>query len=189
MNDKLVILDLDETLIHATKHEQNWPCDFKYEEYFIYKRPHVDQFLNDIAKHFTIGIWSSADDDYVDDIVRVITPPVVAFSFVWGRSRCSIRRDIESDTYCFEKRLDKLKKRGFRLEDMLIVDDSPEKSRTNYGNAIHIAEFNGDPSDEELPILLTYLMQLKDVPNVRSIEKRGWRNRTSGTLADPVTSV
>lgn len=174
-SDKLIILDLDETLIHATESELERPFDFRFDNYFIYERPHLRQFLTDISKHFSVGIWSSAGDDYVNEVVRHIKPDSVDFVVVWGRSKCSLKRDLTFDTYCFEKRLDKLKKKGFRLEQILVVDDSPSKSRTNYGNAIYIKEFTGDTSDKELQALYNYLLTLKAVDNVRTIEKRGWR--------------
>ncbi len=94
---------------------------------------------------------------------------------VRGRSRCSVKRDYDYDQYNFEKRLDKLKKQGFRLEQIIIVDDSPEKTRNNYGNAIYIKEFIGYPNDKELNFLHDYLLTLKEVENIRLIEKRGWR--------------
>jgi TFIIF-interacting CTD phosphatase-like protein len=87
-----------------------------------------------------------------------------------------MKRDHEYDRYYSEKRLDNLKKKGFALEQTLIVDDSPEKARINYGNAIYIREFTGDPNDKELQYLYNYLLTLKTVGNVRTIEKRGWRN-------------
>ena len=172
---KLIILDLDETLIHATQSELDIPFSFKFDKYFVYERPYLRRFLADISKHFSIGIWSSAGDDYVNEIVRHIKPDDVDFVVVWGRSKCSLKRDLTFDTYCFEKRLDKLKKKGFRLEKVLVVDDSPPKSRTNYGNAIYIKEFGGDKGDRELQFLYNYLLTLKGVDNVRTIEKRGWR--------------
>ncbi|RYZ21991.1 MAG: phosphoprotein phosphatase [Chitinophagaceae bacterium] len=174
-SDKLIILDLDETLIQATQKELEIPYDFKFDEYFVYRRPHLREFLVGISEHFSIGIWSSAGDVYVNEIVRYIKPDNVDFLVVWGRSKCSVRRDVTFDTYCFEKRLDKLKKKGFRLEQVLVVDDSPSKSRTNYGNAIYIKEFTGDPADQELQFLYDYLLTLKGIDNVRIIEKRGWR--------------
>ena len=174
-SDKLIILDLDETLIHATEFELDRPCDFKFDKYFVYERPHLRQFLSDISNHFLLGIWSSAGDEYVNEIVRYIKPDNVEFVVVWGRSKCSLKRDLTFDTYCFEKRLDKLKKKGFRLEQILVVDDSPSKSRTNYGNAIYIKEFTGDTSDTELQFLYDYLLTFKTVDNVRTIEKRRWR--------------
>lgn len=178
--DKLLILDLDETLIHATEKELGFLADFKFDKYFVYKRPFLDQFLIDISKHFTVGIWSSADDSYVTEIVKNIKPDYINFEIIWGRSRCSLKRDYDLDNYYFEKRLDKLKKKGFRLEQIIIVDDTPEKSRNNYGNAIYINEFLGDETDEELKYLHDYLLTLKKVENIRKIEKRGWRTNKVG---------
>jgi carboxy-terminal domain RNA polymerase II polypeptide A small phosphatase len=180
-SDKLLILDLDETLIHATERKLQFPEDFQFDKYFVHKRPHLDKFLVDIAKHFSIGIWSSADDIYVTEIVKSIFPVNVELEFVWGRSRCTLKRDYTFDSYYFEKRLDKLKKRGFRLEQIIIVDDTPEKSRSNYGNVVYIKEFTGNVADEELKHLYEYLLLLKTVENVRTIEKRGWRVDKSGT--------
>lgn len=175
--EKLVILDLDETLIHASKLKLPIDENFKYENYFIYIRPHLEFFLKEISKYYKIGIWSSADDTYVKDIVEHIKPKNINFQIIWGRSKCSLKRDITFDQYFYEKRIDKLKKQGFRLEQILIVDDTPEKARTNYGNAIYIKEYNGDVNDKELINLERYLHELKNEENVRNIEKRHWRNK------------
>jgi TFIIF-interacting CTD phosphatase-like protein len=121
-------------------------------------------------------VWSAASNDYVENIVKTITPANIEWFLVWGKSRCTMKRDYNLDTYYFEKKLEKVKNRGFRLEEMIIVDDSPEKSRSNYGNAVYIAPFEGDREDEELKYLYDYLLQLKEVENVRTIEKRGWRH-------------
>lgn len=174
-SDKLIILDLDETLVHATPNGLGIPHDFKVDKYFVYGRPCLRQFLAGLSKHFSIGIWSSAGDDYVNEIVQHIKPDNVDFVVVWGRSKCSVKRDLVFDTYCFEKRLDKLKRKGFGLERVLVVDDSSSKSRANYGNAIYIKEFTGDTADRELQFLYTYLLTFKTVDNVRTIEKRRWR--------------
>lgn len=174
-SNKLLILDLDETLIHATENKLEILEDFQFEQYYVYKRPHLNAFLEHVSKYFTVGIWSSADDDYVTEIVQRIIPSTIELKVVWGRSRCSVKRDYDYDQYNFEKRLDKLKKQGFKQEQIIIVDDSPEKTRNNYGNAIYIKEFTGDKNDEELKFLHDYLLTLKEVDNVRSIEKRGWR--------------
>ncbi|WP_207893796.1 NIF family HAD-type phosphatase [Tenacibaculum sp. M341] len=60
----------------------------------------------------------------------------------------------------------------------MIVDDSPEKTKNNFGNAIYINPFEGNKSDNELKILSEYLISIKDIENVRAIEKRGWRNKS-----------
>lgn len=180
ISDKLLILDLDETLIHATKGKLDIPEDFRFDQYYVHKRPYLNNFLINISNHFRIGIWSSATDIYVSEIVKQIKPATVEFEIVWGRSKCSLKQDHTYGTINFEKRLDKLKKKGFRLEQIIIVDDSPEKSRTNYGNAVYIKEYTGDTTDEELNHLQEYLLTLKNVENIRAIEKRGWRFKKGG---------
>ena len=172
----LLILDLDETLIHATETKLDIEPDFQYSDYYIYKRPNLIEFLTEMNRYFELAIWSSADDQYVNDVVEIIKPTGIEFQFVWARSRCTPRRDYELDKYVYEKRLKKVKKQGFRLEKSLIVDDSPEKTRDNFGNAIYVLPFEGNQKDNELNLLSEFLKIIKNLENVRRIEKRGWRN-------------
>ena len=72
----------------------------------------------------------------------------------------------------------KLKRKGFQLERILIVDDTPHKSTDNFGNAIYPKEFKGESTDNELKLLAQYLKTLKDKENVRRLEKRNWRSQT-----------
>tara|TARA_R110002012_G_scaffold252242_2_gene431221 strand:- start:1604 stop:2167 length:564 start_codon:yes stop_codon:yes gene_type:complete len=176
----LLILDLDETLIHATEKKLDIESDFQYAEYFVYKRPNLIEFLTEMSEHFKLAVWSSADDKYVCDVVNLIKPTEIEFEFVWARSRCTLKRDYELDQYVREKRLKKIKKQGFRLEKSLIVDDSPEKTRDNFGNAIYVKPYEGNLKDNELTLLSEFLKSIKDSENVRGIEKRGWRNKNCG---------
>ncbi|WP_420572870.1 NIF family HAD-type phosphatase [Kordia sp.] len=175
----LVVLDLDETLLHASEEKLILEEDFEYANYYVYIRPHLKYFLEEISKHFSVAIWSSADDLYVNDLVEKIKPSTVNFEFVWGKSRCTLRRDYELDTYVQAKHLKKLKKKGFSLEKILIIDDSPEKTKDNYGNAIYIYPFEGETHDTELKHLANYLISIRDTENVRHLEKRGWRHKNT----------
>ena len=175
--DKLLILDLDETLIHATTEKLDIVEDFQFDKYFVYKRPHLDWFISEISKYFKIGIWSSASDEYVEGIISKLSFDEINFEIVWGRSRCSFKRDIDKDSFAYEKRLQKLKKKNFRMEKIIIVDDSPEKTKVNFGNAIYISGFKGNSDDIDLKHLFDYLVsKIKDVDNVRVIEKRNWKS-------------
>ena len=187
-NDQiLLILDLDETLIHASEAPLGRPADFRVFGYYVYGRPHLEAFLRECSRHFALAVWSSASDDYVEAVVARIMPPEIPLRFVWGRSRCTygfnaaaFERADYADYYShynYLKVLKKVKKRGYSLSRVLIVDDTPGKCRQNYGNAIYPKEYLGDADDDELPRLLKYLMQLKDAQNVRTIEKRDWRDR------------
>ena len=64
------------------------------------------------------------------------------------------------------------------MEQTIVIDDTPEKWEKQFGNLVRVSEFLGDASDTELLGLIPYLKYLKNVPNVRLIEKRGWRSRT-----------
>lgn len=43
---KLLVLDLDETLIFGTERELERPCDFIVGSYFVYLRPGLESLVN-----------------------------------------------------------------------------------------------------------------------------------------------
>ena len=184
----LLILDVDETLIHATEQELSRKADFEIYDYYVYQRPYLKEFLMKVSEDFLLAVWSSASDEYVEEIVRRIFPKDIQLEFVWGRSRCTYRRNLQIDEsgyysdeyfshYHYVKPLKKLKRKGYQLERILIIDDTPHKSKDNYGNVIYPKEYKGDLKDNDLRKLSKYLPLLKDKPNVRGIEKRNWRNK------------
>ncbi|WP_338765501.1 HAD family hydrolase [Bernardetia sp. ABR2-2B] len=189
LDKTLLVLDIDETLIFGSTQKLDKAFDFTVFNYFIYRRPYLKEFFERIKEHFLIALWSSADDEYVEEIAKKIIPNDIELEFVWGRSRCSYKRNfnpifddyqnyLASDNYHFVKPLKKLKKKGYKLERILIVDDTPHKSKENYGNVIYPKEYRGKEKDDELLFLADYLLTLKDKTNIRRIEKRGWRNQS-----------
>ena len=173
----LLILDLDETLIFATEEPLAQPADFAVGPYAVYRRPGLAGFLAACSADFRLGVWSSATDSYVEDVVARIMPPGLAPEFVWGRSRCVRRLDPEYVADEFLKDLKKVGRRGFDLRRVLIADDTPSKVRRHYGNAVSVPPFLGDCADDVLPRLAAYLHSLRDLPDVRPVEKRGWSSR------------
>lgn len=182
MKTKLVILDLDETLIFGTPTKLDRDEDFKVFDYYIYKRPYLNEFILEIYKHFKIAIWSSAGDEYVQEVTRQIKPINIDFEFVWSREKAVYQRnydehgDIDSH-YHYVKPLKKVKKLGYKLSEVLIIDDSPHKSKLNFGNAIYPKEYEGKLVDDELSILSKYLQVIKDKEDFRRIEKRNWKTK------------
>ena len=182
----LLVLDLDETLIYATETPLDRAPDFEVYGYHVYRRPHLDAFLATCFENFSVAVWSSASDPYVEAVVARIFPDPARLLFVWGRSRVTLRRlrDFDDGAYAYDpwdhlhyqKSLKKVKRLGWPLERILIVDDTPEKSARNFGNAIYPRPFEGALDDDELLRLARYIVRLKDEPNVRSIEKRKWRS-------------
>ena len=170
----LLICDLDETLIHATISPiKNISYNCEIKDYYIYLRPGLYEFLDFVSKHFQLAIWSSGSDDYVEAIVSKLFYKY-KFEFVYGRSKCTEKPMFNYYGYKILtlKKLSKIKKK-FPLEQVLIIDDTESKCAKNYGNAIYIPPYEG-VDDNILFRLSQYLMTLKDVENVRTIEKREW---------------
>ena len=176
---KLLILDLDETLIHSSNQPLAYSCDFEIEDYFVYQRPYLKEFLEAVSKSYRLAIWSSAVEYYVLGIVSKLAENLPMLSiqeleFLWGRSHCTARSSqVNKDGY-FLKDLDKVKGAGYKLESVLIVEDESRKVHKHYENAIFIEPYLGDTKDGELERLAKYLEKIKAVDNVTELEKRFW---------------
>lgn len=174
----LLILDLDETLLHASENRLGRDAEFKVGPYHVYLRPHLPEFLDDAAAYFDLAVWSSASDDYVGFLAKELSRFVPNWRFVWGRSRCVRRLHSEWQETVFLKDLKKVKRLGYRLSRVLIADDTPHKVSRNYGNAIYVQPYLGiNHADCELQQLSRYVASLRLERDFRKIEKRGWRSK------------
>lgn len=186
--DKLLVLDLDETLVHTLM-----PCEvgpMNHDPHFeipggceVYARPGVREFLASCFEKFRdVAVWTAGTRTYAFEVLPHLCDPD-NFTFVWGRERCTWHRSFDIPPYGsasysdghWLKDIRKVRRQGFRKEKTLFVDDTAMNFKRSYGNLIHVRGFYGDPADNELEILETYLDTLGPVPNVRTIDKRNWR--------------
>ena len=174
----LLILDLDETLIHALGRTLAHDPDFMVGPYHVYRRPNLAEFLNSCAGHYRLAVWSSGGSEYFEGIVANVFKQHDAPQFVWSRHRCTTRLDAETRDEVHLKDLKKVKRLGFDLDRVLIVEDEPNKVARHYGNAVFVRPFFGEPDDDELHHLASYLTSIHAVPDFRRIEKRNWRRLT-----------
>jgi len=176
VNTKLLILDLDETLVHGTEtpHDENY--HFRTEKYHIYKRPYVNEFLGFCKEHFKVAVWTSSGEEYASNVIEKLFGMEYPLEFVWSRRKCTPSFDHQAYMHEYIKNLRKVKDKGYRLEKVIMVDDTPFKLSKNYGNLVRVQEFLGDPKDNELEMLMKYLLVLKEVENIRCVEKRGWKS-------------
>lgn len=176
MDQKLLILDLDETLIFASETPLDAPAHFRAAQYHVYRRPWVNEFLDFARANFELAVWTSSSQLYAEAVVPSLFPADYPLSFVWDRRRCTTVLDAEVHEYIHVKDLGKVKRRGYRLESVIMLDDTPEKLMRQYGNHLWLEPFMGDPRDRELLDIQPFLLHLSKKNNVRRIEKRGWRN-------------
>lgn len=181
---KLLVLDLDETLIHATESTLAHDEDFRVGPYRVHLRPHLAGFVSTVLAQFRVGVWTASGESYAAQVVERIFP-AGALEFVWSSGRCTTTRDWTTGEYQSVKNLQKLKSRGYALESIIAVDDTPAKYARSYGNLVTVREFVGDRSDAELPLLAAYLAHLAGVPNVRRVEKRNWREHMQSQADTP----
>ena len=174
---KLLVLDIDETLIHATENPVNDEWDFQVEQYYVYKRPYLDLFLDYCESNFEVGLWTSAEGGFARFVVGGIFRKGYPLRFVWSIERCTEVFNPVLYDFSYIKNLKKLKRKGYKLEEVIMIDDTPSKLRKNYGNLIAIDEYRAQNDDKELLRIINYLDDLKNAPNIRTIEKRGWKYR------------
>lgn len=177
MSEFLVILDIDETLIHATARPLKRDYDFQTSWYFVYKRPHVHEFIEFCLKHFKVAVWTSAGDGFAEVVIKELFPIDSKLEFVWSYERCTPTLDLGSFGIIHLKNLNKVKRQGYQLERVIMIDDTPEKLAKNYGNLVQVTEYRGQVHDNELLKLMQYLLHLKNVEDIRTVEKRGWQNK------------
>lgn len=174
----LLILDLDETVIFS-QHAQlpDVPVVTRSGGYFVHQRPHLPEFLAQVSQWYTLAIWTAASMDYAQDIAKNAFEGY-ELAFIWAYERCVLRRNFEIDAWVATKPLVKVKRSlGVSLSQMLILEDDPLKVQGNYGNAVYVEPFQGNPHDDDLLHLPAYLEELSGETNMRHIEKRGWKQR------------
>ena len=169
--------------MHATDAPLARAHDFEVGPYVVYRRPGVDAFIRGMHAHFELAVWTSSTRLYADAVVAELFPVDIVPVFAWSRERCTRRFDPDAHDFEWTKNLDKVKRRGYPLERVLMLDDTPKKLARHYGNLVRLLPFEGDPDDVELFALIEYLPTLADASNVRSIEKRDWRKARKATAA------
>lgn len=179
--NKLLVLDLDETLYFITKNALPRKEDRHVHGLWGYHRPHVDEFLSYVFDSFTVGIWTASTLSLAYPfILNLLTPDQLsALAFIWDRSRCTFHRDLETFDEHWIKDIRKLRRR-YDPRHILFVDDTPAQIKRSYGNYIRVNPYMGQDHDTELLDLIPFLEHLGPVENVRTVEKRTWRSFGKG---------
>jgi TFIIF-interacting CTD phosphatase-like protein len=143
MNKKLIILDLDNTLIYASYSKLPAKIFFRYSKYLpIYERPHAKEF---VKKCHTIGdvvVYTTAVKDYAEKVCEHLhIKPVELFS----------REDCLNINGMYQKSLPEHYFEKF--DDITIIDDNPDVWDTKSHKKcriISVSPFTGDVGDYEL---------------------------------------
>ena len=169
-NQKTLVLDLDETLVHSQLMPFNIKSDIKLKielenemhDIFILFRPGLQQFLEKMGKIFEIVIFTASISSYADPLLDIIDKNNLC-KYRLYREHCT---EINN---CFIKEIKKL---GRDLKDVIIVDNSPLSYYFNPENGIPISSWFDDKNDKELYNISVILEFLSFVPDVRNFIKK-----------------
>ena len=160
-----IVLDVDGTLVEDVSDEV---VEDEYETPLPAPRPYLTEFMQFCFAEFQhVAIWSAASSDWIDPIIKnIIPPPPRHYHFIWANKHIS-----RSITHQMGRNVDvrikkKLKKvcnhfPEFTLHNTLILDDTPQTYRDNYGNAVGISRWYGSSSDTELVRVMKRILDWK----------------------------
>ena len=150
MGVKLIVFDLDETLVHATGTPLPHAHHFQVASYFVYVRPFASELIKTAASRFDVAVWSSSSERYVEAVSAELFGQPCPLKFSWSVSRCVQKVDPKSNGYVYIKDLRKVLKHGYTVDDILMIDDSPEKLQRQPQRHLCVPAFTGDPADDAL---------------------------------------
>ncbi len=172
-----ILLDLDQTLIASeymdkfdksanTVALRNFKHSYMENEFIIFARPHLQEFLDFLFANFNVSVWTAASRDYGIFIVEnfILTKPErhIDFFFYSYHSNLAMRQSKKIKDLTMLWRIFKLS--GYNARNTFIVDDNELVYDAQPTNTIRIAEFNYDNpnavQDRELPRVKQLLSRL-----------------------------
>jgi|AntRauTorckE6833_2_1112554.scaffolds.fasta_scaffold27092_2 TFIIF-interacting CTD phosphatase-like protein len=135
---KVIVLDIDKTLIHATQNHNNTKCfgDFYIcdGKYLVFKRPYVDDFIKYCFETFDkVIVWSSGTSDYVNEVVSKLFKEKYTPFMILTRDHCNKKNGYAKDIHIITR---KLRGKGFNKENIYFVEDNPQVVKNLSNNNI-----------------------------------------------------
>ncbi|KAH6826186.1 hypothetical protein C2S53_001623 [Perilla frutescens var. hirtella] len=164
-----IFLDLDETLVHSTASIPPERYDFvvrpvidgEKAEFYVLKRPFVDEFLAYLSGKFEIVVFTAGIEEYASLVVDRLD---------W-RKLISHRLYRDSCKPVDGKFVKDLSEIGRELSNVMIVDDNPNSYQFQPENAIPIRPFVDDLGDEELKKMIEFFEGCDLVEDLRDVVK------------------
>jgi Dullard-like phosphatase family protein len=169
---KLVVFDLDETLVHCItdnieKADKIITVMLNTGEEIkagVNIRPHAVECLKELREYFDLMVFTASDENYANKVIDLLDPDNTIFTKRLFRSSC-----IRTDVNLFVKDLRILNR---DLRSVIIVDNSIFSFASQLDNGIPIIPFYDDKEDRILPKIKDYLLSLKDLDDFRVINEK-----------------
>lgn len=163
----LLILDMDETLLHASvqppaSYDINFTVQMDTQKVPVYVsfRPHMVDFLRTVARWFEVAVFTASISKYANQVLDHIDPHGRLIHHRLYREHCT---EVDG-TYVKDLSLV-----GRGMDRQVIVDNSPVAYSFQPENAIPIVSWFDDKKDCALPELLPMLERLSRCRSVYDI--------------------
>jgi TFIIF-interacting CTD phosphatase-like protein len=142
----LLILDLDETLIHTT-YERISGIHLQSQRgyFYLYERPYLGEFLHRHKSQFSFAIWSASKSSYVKWVINNTALREFHFEFIYTRKNCKRQIGINGEPIYLKNLNEEL----FILPKIIFLDDTPQYVAP-IELTMKVPEFRGDFSDRYL---------------------------------------
>jgi len=190
---KILVLDLDETLVHSTSKfyagntnatvgecHNGISCDLVVEvlidymfcRFLVYKRPFLDLFLRTVMEWYELVIFTASLKQYANPVIDFLDKRKVVKRRLF-RESCIFKgsgyvKDLSKVPALFAG----AKSDPVDMSQVVIIDNSPLAYSMHKENAIPISDWLGHestPLDEALLEVLPFLNALRHTHDVRSI--------------------
>ncbi len=151
---RLLVLDIDETLLHSTYEDLKREPDFFFKERRVYLRPHLQEFMRFCFNNYDVAIWTAAKADYARFVLKKISVDLKIFKFIWTRKHCQkiTKWNGFMNQEFYLKDLNNII--GYDTTEILIIDDTPQNV-TPVDFCLSVNEYKGCKIDDVLKELMT----------------------------------
>lgn len=158
------MLDLDETLVHSQfkqipKPDYIIPVDIegRMQEIFVLRRPGAQYFIQQMAQHYEVVIFTASLSKYADPLMDQMDPSRHCTKRLF-REHCSFVNGV------FTKDMSLL---GRNMKDVIIIDNSPTSYMLQPECGLPILTWYDDMSDRVLYEYMPLLVELSKIKDVR----------------------
>lgn len=138
---------------------------------YVIKRPWVDKFMEQMGELYEVVVFTASLAKYADPLLDLLDPKKLVRIRLFRDSCCPYEGNYVKD----------LSRLGRKLEDTIIVDNSPHSYIFQPENAIPIGTFIGDPQDHELLDMIPLLADTRMSEDVRDMLLRQFPERPTST--------
>lgn len=165
---KTMVLDLDETLVHAKftdSVEQKADHFFKINIHnselpvHLYIRPGASDFIKEMSKHYELVIFTASKPAYANRVIDLIDPDNLVAHRLF-RDSC-----VEHTIFSEEARpssfwVKDMSRLSRYIDDVIIIDNSPSTYIYQKENGMPIQSWTGEQTDSELYQYLNVLKMI-----------------------------